>query len=345
MLPHWIEDAIFAGRLWRANGRNAARRWWHERNANHLHVLSRDPPLVYLWWGKDDYALQHELRARPLILLYLFPWCTTLESLPGIAAEIQKRRTRFPQHRHVFLCNEAFTVEPLRAAGLEAVFCNQNAFINENVFHPLPGAAKEFDAVYNAALSPYKRHPLAAQVRSLMLLTYSYAGTHRGAYEEETRRVLAHAAWLKDSKSHEEKVTPEQMVAFYSRAHVGLALSAMEGAMFVSMEYLLCGLPVVSTPSLGGRDTFWDDRFVIVCDPEPEKIAAAVQTLKARQLDPQFVRAATLERVQQHRETLRKLLAPVKADGFACPWPPGSHGPFTFANLRETGRAILRGQS
>ncbi len=345
MLPHWIKDAVFAGRIWRANGRDAARRWWHERNANHLHVVSREPPVVYLWWGKDDHALQFELRNRPLILLYLFPWCTTLEAIPEIAREIHQRKANFPGHRHVLLCNEAFTVEPLRAAGCEAVFCNQNAFINENVFHPLPGAVKEFDAVYNAAMSPYKRHPLAARVKSLMLLTYSYAGTHRSAYEEETRRALAHAAWLKDSKSASEKVTPEQMVAFYSRAHVGLTLSAVEGGMFVSMEYLLCGLPVVSTPSVGGRDSFWDHRYVIVCEPEPERIAAAVQELKARNLDPQFVRAATLEKVRQHREVLRNLLAPVKADGFTCPWPPGSHGPFTFMNLGKVGRALRTGST
>jgi glycosyltransferase involved in cell wall biosynthesis len=344
MLPHWIEETIFAGRLWRANGRAAVRRWWDERNANHLHVFSRQPPVVYCWWGRDDYALQATLRHQPLLLLYLFPWCTKLEDVPTIAAEIKKRRQRFPRHRHVFLCNEAGTVAPLRAAGVEAIFCNQNAFINENYFRPLPGAAREFDAVYNAAMSPYKRHQLAAQVRSLLILTYTYAGTHRSAYEEATRRVLAHAAWLKDSQDDGGKVSPEQITAFYNRAHVGLALSGIEGAMFVSMEYLLCGLPVVSTPSLGGRDVFWDDRFVLVCEPTPEKIAAAVQELKARRLDPQLIRAATLERVQQHRDRLRELLAPIHADNFACPWPPGSHGPFTFTRLRDLGRELSLGR-
>ena len=132
------------------------------------------------------------------------------------------------------------------------------------------------------------------------------------------------------------------MAQFYNRARVGLILSEKEGACFASMEYLLCGLPVVSTPSIGGRDVFWDDRFVIVCDPTPEAVAGAVQEIKRRNIDPQLVRAATLEKVEEHRNVLRRFLPP-EAAGFQCPWEPGSHGPTTFFNLRRLGKALRTG--
>ena len=338
-----IEETLQACRLWKANGTEAVRLWWRERHRNHLHVLSRNPPVVYLWWGRDDTVLHEETRDLPLLVLYLFPWCATPEDIQAAAAGARKQLARFPRHRIAFLCNEAHAVEPLRKAGVEAVFCNQNAFVSEAVFHPLRDTPAEFDAVYNASLAPYKRHLLAAKIESLMLLTYRYAGTHTAEYGAEVRRALAHAAWLKDSIIDSEKVTTGRMVEFYNRARVGLILSEREGACFASMEYLLCGLPVVSTPSIGGRDVFWDDRFVIVCEPAPEAVAEAVRELKRRNIDPQLVRDATLEKVKTHRETLRRFLPP-EAAGFECPWTPGSHGPFTFFNLRTLGRILRAGK-
>jgi glycosyltransferase involved in cell wall biosynthesis len=170
-------------------------------------------------------------------------------------------------------------------------------------------------------------------------LTYSYAGTHTQSYEATVREGLAHAAWLKDTSRGSKKVTVDEMVGFYNEARVGLILSEREGAVFASMEYLLCGLPVVSTPSTGGRDVFWDDRFVIVCEPNPEAVAEAVQELKLRNIDPQLIRNATLEQVEKHRDVLREFLAPA-VKTFECPWSAGSHGPFTFTDLRKLGRSL-----
>lgn len=336
-----LNEAVFAGRLWRANGAGAVRRWWRERNCTHLHVLSRTPAVVYLHWGREDRAIHEELAAEPLIVLYLFPWCTRPGDIAGIAARARERLRDFPGHRIVFLCNEAFTVEPLRAAGVEAVFCNQNGFINENFFRPLEHIPKKYDAVYSASLAPYKRHHLAAGIQSLQMLSYVYGGTHSDTYGAEVRRLLAHAHWAKDSRSDREKFTTGQMVECYNRARVGLILSEREGSVFASVEYLLCGLPVVSTHSVGGRDSFWDERFVIVCESTPEAVARSVGELKRRNMDPNLVRAATLDRMKQHRARLRETLAPVLND-FECPWPPGSHGPFTFFNLRRLGETLRR---
>lgn len=48
----------------------------------------------------------------------------------------------------------------------------------------------------------------------------------------------------------------------YGQSRCGLILSAEEGACFAAMEYLLCGLPVVTTPNIGGRDEFFDKRLM-----------------------------------------------------------------------------------
>ena len=69
-------------------------------------------------------------------------------------------------------------------------------------------------------------------MRDLTYCNYSKAsGTLRDLNTEEVRRILV-------------------------QSRCGLALSAQEGAMYASGEYLLAGLPVVTTRSRGGRDAF-----------------------------------------------------------------------------------------
>lgn len=326
----------FHPRNWRA-----LRRSLQERDHNHCHVLSRSPAIIYLWWGRDDSVLHKILCEERLILLYLFPWCTKAEDIPTIADEVKSRLRDFPRHRIILLCNEKFTVEPLLRHGVEALFCNQNAFVNERVFRPFLTVEKRYDAVYNACMTPYKRHPLASEVKSLMLMTYRYSGTHSTDYEMEVRTLLQHADWVKNSFGDKDKVSTDELVKYYNLARSGLCLSEIEGSMFASIEYMLCGLPVVSTPCVGGRDTFWDPEFVTIAEPEPTAIAEAVDDLVRREVDPNLVRSNTLKKVEIHRQTLRKALSEeVSADALEIPWLPGSHGVTDWTDLKYLAKSL-----
>ena len=72
--------------------------------------------------------------------------------------------------------------------------------------------------------------------------------------------------------------------------------------MYASMEYLMAGLPVVSTPSRGGRDLFFHPDTTIIARDDPREIRQAVEALKARAVPPEVVRATTLRLVQRERE-------------------------------------------
>jgi hypothetical protein len=77
------------------------------------------------------------------------------------------------------------------------------------------------------------------------------------------------------------------------------------------MEYLLAGLPIVSTKSRGGRDYFFDDRFVKIVDARPEEVKRAVSNFVQRPIDPHFVRERTLERVMASRRHFYDLAADI----------------------------------
>jgi hypothetical protein len=61
--------------------------------------------------------------------------------------------------------------------------------------------------------------------------------------------------------------------------------------MRASMEYLLAGLPVVSTPSIGGRDRYFVGAYCRIAEPDPDSIARAVSDLQGRNFDRRLVRA------------------------------------------------------
>jgi glycosyltransferase involved in cell wall biosynthesis len=210
----------------------------------------------------------------------------------------------FPQVHLRFLCNELKDVSRFQSQGLATIHCNHNAFVDESIFLPDARADREFDAVYDARLLWWKRHGLAIRVASLGLLYYLIPGVEDPNYIGQVQRDFAHAHFFNHEGGAYQLLGPAAIAKQLNRCRVGLCLSASEGAMYASMQYLLCGLKVVSTPSFGGRAEFFDERYCQIVDPDPAAIQKAVSELAARPVDPALIRRETLARMQPHRQRL-----------------------------------------
>ena len=103
-------------------------------------------------------------------------------------------------------------------------------------------------------------------------------------------------------------VDANKIPAEIAKARCGLCLSKAEGAMFASIEYLLCGIPIVNTQSLGGRDVMFPDFAVKTVPDTPEAVAETVQEFVEHAPEPEKIRAAALEKMKAHREVFRRLL-------------------------------------
>jgi len=297
-------------------------------------MLSAKPPIMHVkdWVFRCDghplYEIFDALRQRRAYFLISLSW--TYEQRPEAAADL-KRMTRahvqsYPGHRLIFLCPNETTRVLFERTGLEAVLCSPSSFCDERLYRPL-NIRKRHDAIYDARISVFKRHPLAAQIRSLALISKKTGEAYTENYAEETRRLLAHAHWCNDPYRPGFRVlTPIQVNKCLNRARVGLCLSAEEGAMKSSAQYLMAGLPVVSTPSIGGRDVFYDVAYAKIVEPEPAAVAAGVEEMIARNIPPDLIRGAVMERVWEHRRRLFELVQSIyRAEGierdFAEDWP------------------------
>ena len=172
--------------------------------------------------------------------------------------------------------------------GFKGEIINHNCFLDENLFD-IGNAEKIYDAIYTARLAPFKRHFLASRVPNLALI----AGNTSGAVIGE---LPAHK-YLND-----RQLSPPEVMHKLSESKVGLILSELEGACYSSSEYLLCGLPVVSTRPYGGRDVWYNSYNSIVCDPNPEAVADAVQKLASYNRDPVRIRKMHIDLAKQMRD-------------------------------------------
>jgi glycosyltransferase involved in cell wall biosynthesis len=259
------------------------------------YVISYDPLIITSYWHdflQNRASLFKILPAGvPVWIIFQIGYYKSEEASLEISQIIAGINQEQPNLHFWFLNNSLEEDERFRQLGLNSRFINQNAFLDENRYHVLTSNYR-YDAIYLARFTPVKRHYLAEKIHKLLLIG-SYKASEADYYNE-SREILKHAAY-------KEKVWGTQVSNYMNMAQVGLCLSDLEGAMFVSTEYLLSGLPVVSTPSLGGRDIYYEEDYARIVEPDAEAVAEAVYELIEQNPDRHLIRSRTIEIVEQHR--------------------------------------------
>lgn len=274
-------------------------------------IVSLDPPVFYVLFDLRApeqllpayRPLFTRLRGRHAYCFLCYTWSLTPGTLDAMTRFERACRAEFPEIAFIHLCNEQRDTAQLAAAGADAVFCNHNCFVDDAIFRPLPDVERRFDAVYNARLTPWKRHELAKQISSLALIYYAPPQWNPDEIHEFRQR-FSHAHFFNHVDGDRYRgLDPRSVNVCLNACRVGLCLSAEEGAMYASIEYLLCGLPVVTTPSKGGRDVFFEPEFATTVAPEPEAVRDAVARWVAEPPSRDRIRDATLARMRVHRQT------------------------------------------
>ena len=272
------------------------------------YVINKDPPIISIPYGLHYPFLKFlSKRRRSYFLFWLWSATESEELLRIIKNEHVEFKRKFPQSEYIFLCNSPRQYNLFGQADIPRVLCNHNAFLDEAIFRTDDTAVKRFDAIYTAKIEPFKRHHLAAKVSRLAIAAHPFGFSE--TYGAQLRDSLPQATWLTKNFDEDRFMIPtEEMYKFINQSRVGLCLSAEEGAMYASAEYLLCGLPVVSTKSIGGRDVFFEDDYVKIVDDTPEAVAAGVEEMIHRKVDASVIREKTIENMKGHRARFMDLV-------------------------------------
>jgi hypothetical protein len=287
-------------------GRAPARR-------GHARVVSADP--LVIMWSCHPRVVEHAvlstmppaLRQARKVMLTVPWWSLEDDEFAPFTATMRRAAAANPATRFITLCNTEAERARLAAAGHAASFISHNAFADERVFRPEPPGDVAFDAIYNAAFRDWKRHHLAASIEHLALIGYLHPSEPDAL--AAIRRTLPRATIMNTIGGDRLGwMPPGEVNGALNRARVGLCLSAAEGAMYASIEYLLAGLPIVSTPSIGGRDVFFDPDYCLVVPPDARAVRDAVAALIARDIPRHVVRERTLQRLAAHRARFAGLM-------------------------------------
>lgn len=241
----------------------------------------------------EQAALVAKLPERPIVLSAIMwnrePWSRVIKTRFQTSFAYRNLKVHW-------LGNTQREVAKLQTVGCRAAHLHTNLFCMDTIFTIKP-VEKKWDAIYNAAMAPYKRLELAAKVKELRLVTRNFNQTDK-AKEFGCGHAEINTSWIGRT----------ELPIILNQAWCGLALSAEEGGMLALTEYLLCGLPVVTTRSKGGRDVWYTDYNHILVEPKAEAVRDAVNHLKSNPRDPERIRRDCLDMMGLFRENYVSLV-------------------------------------
>ena len=157
-----------------------------------------------------------------------------------------------------------------------ALFCNHNAFLNERVFDIIENVPKHHDLVVDSAFHEYKNVEKANRIKGTLHIGYVKPdmSTH---VVIPTYGKLANFA---NANGKYKRLTKPQINAHYNESRIAGIFSLLEGGCFASSQYLLAGLPIISTRSQGGRDVWYNAFNCIMCENDEDSIYHATTGIR-----------------------------------------------------------------
>jgi hypothetical protein len=259
-----------------------------------VYQISEDPLVVMGSFA--SYVAMGKLK-RPFTFLYHNPGWIRARSLPRYLKLLRHFGKNARLH---FITNEESEARWLMLLGQKATCLGHNLHVRDGFFTPDPTTPKRYDAVYAATMAPYKRIELAREIERLAFVTYV---THQEEWD-----LHAFEPRLRHADFNRRFISREEVRERYRASQVGLALSAAEGAMFSCTEYLLCGLPVVTTPNRGGRNRYLTSETSTIVAPYPHAIRTAVDRYCQSPPNPDTIREITLNLMRRDRAAFIEIL-------------------------------------
>ena len=184
----------------------------------------------------------------------------------------------------------------------EVLLMPQNAFLDETIFNVNDEykKSKKYDMIINSAFHSYKNVWLGKLCTNTVHVGYNWNN-------DIVYPTYGHMANFNDDikKNKYKRINENEIVKLNNMSYVGGIFSYIEGNCRASSEYLMCGIPVVSTMSQGGRDIWYNDYNSLICENNEESVLKCVTELKNKvincEIDAYKIRSEHISTMNYYR--------------------------------------------
>jgi hypothetical protein len=212
-----------------------------------------------------------------------------------------------PYKDRILLCIENNQdVENAIKFNIPFILCPMSVFINTTIFN-LQNSEKIYNAILNSRRLLFKRRHLALDVESPFAIISNYNTMPKNKNSDDVE--FPNGLLLNKFNDTFRTLQSNEVADVLHKSKVGLILSESEGNPKAVMEYLLCGLPVVTTKiKRCGRMMFLNDSNCIVVEPTKEAVAEGVKTAIAKLESGEFNKLNISENAKKQLLELRSNL-------------------------------------
>ena len=235
----------------------------------------------------DKYHLTTKHKTKPIVLMLLFWYFPITEINNNLIMRYAD------DYEFIILANTIEEYELYKHSPFECIFINHNCFINEDVFNIDPSKEKKYDMAVNSAFQAYKRIPLTKLVNNIVYISRKCDEINNDSVSPDSFNSNSHFANFKDNiikHTNYASFTHNQVNSILNESLMGGIFSKVEGACFSSSQYLLCGLPVISTKCKGGREIWYNEDNMVYCEDNEESVKNCVEIIKNKLKDGSFDR-------------------------------------------------------
>lgn len=276
----------------------------------HGHLFISEAPVITAYMGTnqhDENSWMPELPKciSPGIILEHLSWYSPVSTIRAI-----KRRyeSDAEEVERLLVVNTSEAEQLRKDLKVPGFCCNAEIYQPDYIFrdctdYDTDGRGFKYKAIYNARFAAFKRHYLSNGINNLRVLTGGKGESLGVGKGVETIDSLSHGQdedLINKSVSF-DKLTTEEVSAEINQSYCGLALSSVEGMMQASTEYLLCGRPVVSTRSTGGRDIYYSSENCKIVEDDPESVLQGVEYWLKNPPDRKLIRNRVLSQINGYR--------------------------------------------
>ena len=165
----------------------------------------------------------------------------------------------------IILCNSQREKTVCDKLKVYSAFVNKNCFLDESIYKIDESIQKEFDGIYSTSYNNRKRLDLCCNMNNVkVLLNYKNS-------------LIPNEALKSLNILNTETIPDNEVYKYYNKAKFGLCLITQDDSSNANAEYLLCGLPVISVESAGGRSVWYNNYNSIIVDPNKESLEKGIE--------------------------------------------------------------------